>query len=559
MTRETYTAEYLEESSAPDVRIRIDSKTWHMWGRKSLERESSLVKSIHDDSLPVLIGSGIGEALSILVDQGRPVAVVDQETAIHTATGLHKKYSANPYVFWVKEESAENAIHALRQWQKDHGSAPLQPIAIPLYLRLNREYYGALVNTIESSSTNNFWEAARYPKFQEAKPRVLFIDSDYFLCDEITAAFKRLEVPFQLLTLGNTDVGTQSFIESLLRAVVDFKPDYVFTVNHFGLDREGKLAQLLQELQLPLASWFVDNPHLILHEYAHPATQNTVIFTYDAGNEEMLRRKGFDNVHYMPLATDPHRFAPQQSKTTPADWVCDVSFVGNSMLSAVSNSLKDAVLPPQLQMQYEKVAADFGKSGELNVASFLASGYPEWDKAFKEMETTGKRLALESLLTWEATRQYRLNCVSQLLEFCPLIVGDNGWKSQLPQTPRWRHLSAIDYYEELPAFYQQSSINFNCTSQQMKGAVNQRVFDVPATGSFLITDHREQIENLFDIGTEVVVYRNPEEIPGLIKKYLSNPTARAVITSAARRRILAKHTYEVRLSSIIDIMRKTFA
>lgn len=559
MMRETYTAQYLEDSSSPDVRICIGGKTWHMWGRKGLERESSLVQNIPEDCLPVLIGSGIGEALSILVEQGRPVAVIDVETTIHSATGLHKKYSAHPHVFWVEENSAENAMQALRQWQKAHGSAPLQPIAIPLYLRLNREYYGTLVNTIKSSLTYDFWEAARYPKFQETKPRVLFIDSDYFLCDEITAALKRLEVPFRLLTLENTDVGTQSFIESLLRAVVDFKPDYVLTVNHFGLDRDGKLAELLQELQLPLASWFVDNPHLILHEYAHPATQNTVIFTYDAGNEEMLRRKGFDNVHYMPLATDPHRFTPQQSKATPTDWICDVSFVGNSMLSAVSNSLKDAELPAQLQLHYETVAAEFGKSGELNVTAFLASRYPEWDTAFKKMAATGKRLALESLLTWEATRQYRLNCVRQLLDFCPLIVGDNGWKSQLPETPRWRHLGAIDYYKELPAFYQQSSINFNCTSQQMKGAVNQRVFDVPATGSFLITDHREQIENLFEIGTEVVVYRNPEEIPGLIKEYLSNPTARTVITKAARRRILAEHTYEVRLASIIGIMRKTFS
>lgn len=559
MTRTTYTAEYLEDTSAPDVRICIDGKNWHMWGRKSLERERALVTSIPEDNLPVLIGSGVGEALSILLEQGRQVAVVDSESTIHAATGLHDKYADHPNIIWLKEDSTEKAMAALRRWQKDHDSSPLQPVVIPLYLRLNREYYGTIANTLKSSSKNSFWEASRYPKFRGTTPRVLFIDSDYFLCDEITAALERLEAPFRRLPLENTDVGTQSFIESLLRAVIDFKPDYVLTVNHFGLDREGKLADLLQELTLPLASWFVDNPHLILHEYAHPATHNTVIFTYDAGNEAMLRRKGFDNVHYMPLATDPQRFTTKQNKPASSDWICDISFVGNSMTTAVSNSLQDAALPPSLQSQYETVAAEFGKSGETNVAAFLASHYPEWEKTFKRMPTTGKRLALESLLTWEATRQYRLSCVSQLIEFCPLIVGDNGWKSQLPKTPRWRHLDSIDYYEELPAFYQQSSINFNCTSQQMKGAVNQRVFDVPATGSFLLTDHRQQMENLFEIGKEVVVYRNPEEITGLVKQYLSDPAARSVITKAARRRILAEHTYEIRLASIMNIMRDTFS
>lgn len=559
MTGKRYTAECVGDASAPDVRISFEGKTWHMWGRKSLDREADLANSAQQDRLPVLLGAGIGKALSSLIEEGRHVAVVDKETTIHAETGLYKKYSRHTNVHWIQCDSAEEVMTELRLWQKKHGGIPFQPIPIPLYIRLDREYYGAIATTLKSSSQNDFWASSRYPKFQSAKPRILFIDSSYFLCAEITSALETMEIPFRRLHLENTRMGTQSFIEALLLAVVEFKPDFVLTVNHFGLDRDGKLAGLLEELGLPLASWFVDNPHLILHEYAHPGTNNTALFTYDAGNENMLRDKGFENVHYMPLATDPSRFTPNQEIAVPDSWICDVSFVGNSMTTAVSNSLKETALPPQLQSQYKTVAANFGQSGETNVATFLAQHYPNWDKTYKAMSATNKRLALESLLTWEATRQYRLHCVSQLLEFCPVIVGDDGWKSQLPTAPRWRHLEGIDYYEELPAFYQQSSVNFNCTSQQMKGAVNQRVFDVPATGAFLITDHREQIEDLFELDKEVVVYRNPEEIPGLIRKYLSDPATRALISDAARRRIIAEHTYEIRLTSILDIMRQTFS
>ena len=46
----------------------------------------------------------------------------------------------------------------------------------------------------------------------------------------------------------------------------------------------------------------------------------------------------------------------------------------------------------------------------------------------------------------------------------------------------------LNYYKDLPLLYNACKINFNATSLQMKEAVNQRVFDVPACGAFLLTD-----------------------------------------------------------------------
>jgi spore maturation protein CgeB len=58
----------------------------------------------------------------------------------------------------------------------------------------------------------------------------------------------------------------------------------------------------------------------------------------------------------------------------------------------------------------------------------------------------------------------------------------------------------------------------------MKGAVNQRVFDVPVCGGFLLTDHRRQMESLFEPGREIVCYQEPGEIPDLVRHYLSGVT-----------------------------------
>ena len=92
----------------------------------------------------------------------------------------------------------------------------------------------------------------------------------------------------------------------------------------------------------------------------------------------------------------------------------------------------------------------------------------------------------------------------------------------------------------------------------MKGAVNQRVFDVPVCGGFLLTDHRRQMEDLFEPGREIVCYREPGEIQDLVRHYLARDDARRAVTEAARKRILAEHTYDLRLASLVRTMREIY-
>ncbi|MEZ7198278.1 CgeB family protein [Pseudodesulfovibrio karagichevae] len=557
MSPTPYTAEpVLDGETLADLRIRIQGKTWHLWGRDGRTREAGLADAVPDDALPVLLGAGLGHGLDRLLARGLPVAVVDREDALLELTGALARGQAGTCLH-VDDPDPAKALDRLNAWRAEHGGRPLAPVVLPLYQRLDRVYYGGLAQALKAGAATDFWSMARYPKFRAKAPRVLFFDSDYFLCREILAALDRLGVARRSLPLGDRETGSNEFIEGLLKAVVDFRPDLVLTVNHFGLDREGKLAGLLDDLGLPLASWFVDNPHLILFDYDHPGADNTAIFTFDAGNLEAMRARGFKHVHYLPLATDPQRFRPDVG-AAPAGWTANISFVGSSMTGPVARSLALSGLPAPLAREYEAVAEAFGGSGETSVARFLERERPEWFAAVHALPRREQRLAAESLLTWEATRQYRLACVRATLPFSPLIVGDDGWASLLGGADV-RLLPNLDYYDDLPRFYPRSNINFNCTSRQMKGAVNQRVFDVPACGAFLLTDHREQMEDLFDLDREAAVYRDVEEIPGLVERFAADPAARTAVSRAASRRILAEHTYEIRLQRLLNIVRETFA
>ncbi|MBG0775092.1 MAG: glycosyltransferase [Desulfovibrionaceae bacterium] len=553
-----YTAHAVPDADGRTVDVRLEwpERTWRLLGRGGAERERILADDAPPDALPVLLGAGLGHAVQALLAAGRPVAVVDREAAIQAVTGVRERFG--DAVFWVDEDTDE-ALRRLTAWQMEHGGAPLAPLANPVYLRLDRGHYGLIRERLAASASYDFWARARYAKFASWPPRVLLITSRYFLMGEIIAACERMKVPHRLLQVTNDEVGTTEFVEELLKAVVEFRPDFVFTINHLGVDREGVLIDLMERLELPLASWFVDNPHLILYLYNKLVSPFTAIFTWDTDNIASLRALGFEHVSYLPLGTDALRFAPPPAPPPPHPLAARVAFVGNSMQYKVGHRMKRGRLSRPLLTSYKRVAAGFREHSEPSVRRYLAAVHPELLPAFEALADPERQLAYEAMITWEATRQYRRDCLLGILPFNPLIAGDTGWKITFKGRPEpWRWHSELNYYTALPSFYPLHEINFNCTSKQMKGAVNQRVFDVPATGAFLLTDWREQMENLFEPGREIAFFREPGEVGELVRFYLDNPAARRAIVSAARRRVLAEHTYEHRVRTLLETMRAAF-
>lgn len=558
-----YLAEPVYEAGAlVDVQLVWPNRTWPLLGRAGQTRELALLDSLPKDPrrLPVLVGSGLGHALQALLDAGDgPVAVLDKETRILALTGLRERYANDPRVLWIDAEAPDDALKALTQLQMRCGGAPFATLVNPLYPRLAPEYYGVLRERLVASRKFDFWAKAEYPRFKSWPPRILLVTSTYFLMGEIVSACERLGVPHHFINLEDKEIASSEFVEQLLRATLEFKPDFVFTINHLGVDREGVLIELLERLKLPLASWFVDNPHLILYLYNKLVSPYTAIFTWDADNLPSLKELGFEHAHYLPLATDPQRFLPDGPgrPVYPAGHPmrAPVSFVGNSMHFKVAARMKVAKPPRELLLRYREIAAGFAESEERSVRAYLAAEHPELMPAFESLRGAERRLAFETMITWEATRQYRKSCLERVLPFHPLLVGDKGWRITFGRNAHpWRFHPEINYYVDLPLFYPLSEINFNCTSKQMKGAVNQRVFDAPAAGAFVLTDWRVQIERLFDPGTEVVCFKNFDEIEPLARHYLAHPQERRKIAQAARKRILSEHSYEKRVDSLMRTM-----
>jgi spore maturation protein CgeB len=116
----------------------------------------------------------------------------------------------------------------------------------------------------------------------------------------------------------------------------------------------------------------------------------------------------------------------------------------------------------------------------------------------------------------------------------------------------------VNYYSELPLVFNGTDVNVNTTSFQMNSGVNQRVFDVPACGAFLLTDHQPDMDTFFDLKREAVCYEVTAEAQDQVAHYLKHPKERKQIAERARQRVLCEHTYKHRLDRMIRLMKDEY-
>ncbi len=115
--------------------------------------------------------------------------------------------------------------------------------------------------------------------------------------------------------------------------------------------------------------------------------------------------------------------------------------------------------------------------------------------------------------------------------------------------------------EETVAIYNATPVNLNLhSSPNHEGVnpagdfVNPRTFEVAACGAFQLVDERSELAELFATGTELAVFRRPEELPEMIEYYLSHEAERKAMAARARERVLREHTYEHRMRSALDFL-----
>jgi spore maturation protein CgeB len=87
-------------------------------------------------------------------------------------------------------------------------------------------------------------------------------------------------------------------------------------------------------------------------------------------------------------------------------------------------------------------------------------------------------------------------------------------------------------------------------------ANNMRLYEATGCGCLLITDYKENLNELFKLGEEVVSYKSIDKLIELIRYYGENEDERKRIAEAGQRRTLNEHTYYKRMVELVNIIRQ---
>ncbi len=125
-----------------------------------------------------------------------------------------------------------------------------------------------------------------------------------------------------------------------------------------------------------------------------------------------------------------------------------------------------------------------------------------------------------------------------------LKYGFPGWVRPIPQS-------------EYVNLYHRAKIGFNTHNRGKFTVGSYRLFELPANGVMQISDGDEYLDTYFDVGNEIIGYKNADELIDKIRFFLVNDSERIRIARNAYRRVLRDYRIRTPLQKAADIIART--
>ncbi|MBI5682755.1 MAG: glycosyltransferase [Deltaproteobacteria bacterium] len=109
--------------------------------------------------------------------------------------------------------------------------------------------------------------------------------------------------------------------------------------------------------------------------------------------------------------------------------------------------------------------------------------------------------------------------------------------------------------DEMVRVFNQSKIVLNIHTWFGKWdyGINPRVFEANGCGAFQICDYKKEIVEMYDIDSEIVLYRNIDELKTKLSHFLCSDRERDEIAGNALLKTHNRHTYKERLKEMFSI------
>ncbi len=326
--------------------------------------------------------------------------------------------------------------------------------------------------------------------------------------------------------------------------------DCVFSFNYCPI-----LSNNCNKRKIPYIAFVYDSPLVALYSYTIINPCNYV-FIFDKAQYLDLKKEGIQTVYYAPLAVNTRRIRRQLAGGSR--YGNEVSFVGSmynekhnlfdrfkNLPDFVSGYL-DAIMDAQLKVYgyyfiEELLSPDIVSALQESVpVSPNRDGVETVTYLYAYYFIARKLAAIE--------RRELLSAVSE--RFSTTLYTPNP----TPELKHIRNMGPVDYYNDMPYIFAGSRINLNISLRSIRSGIPLRAMDIMGSGGFLLSNYQADFYDFFVPGEDLVLFESKNDMLDKCAYYLSHDAERRQIAANALGKIEERHTYEVRLKEIFDIV-----
>lgn len=390
--------------------------------------------------------------------------------------------------------------------------------------------------------------------FQKEKGlRILFVHSNMItlmgLAYTMTEMGHTVKIPAHKVMLTSLSQRDREIIEEELE-----EGHYNLVVTY---DFCPSVSIACEQMQVKYFAWVYDSPLLELYTKQAKSDCN-YITVFDRRQYERLQVQKIPHLYHIPLATEVKVFGGVVvSKEDEKKYQADISFVGRLYEKRGFERLFDGsdkklleeaeAVVHSTQCVWKKQTSIFDQASDTLI-DYISAKEPEavWD-----LYQIDKRYYCESMrLARRCNELERVAILNKLAEHYSVTLYTE--QTQNPSLKNVKICPWVDYWQEMPKVFYLSKINLNITSRSIESGIPQRVWDIMAVGGFVLTNYQPELEEYFEIGKDLEVYHNIEELVEKAGYYLKHEKQRVRIAMNGYQKVRKMHNYQKRLEKILN-------
>lgn len=367
-----------------------------------------------------------------------------------------------------------------------------------------------------------------------------------------TFGFEIIELTAEI---HNKDFSPQEAVTLVGHTLLETPCDFVFSINFYPF-----LAEICDIMQIRYLCWVVDSPVLELYSPSirHPWNR---VFLFDRTLYEEISPLNQDSIFYLPLAVNPNKrkkLAQSASNQQRERFRSAISFVGS--LYSEKCPYRNLIAPPEHLRGYLDgiIAAQLNVYGcyfidnllSDNVISEFKAHVPSFPSLPYADSTTDRVYVSQYYIASQITMLERTHMLQMLSQTFDVALYSGSDVSALPHI----HARGLAKTEtEMPLIFHESRINLNMTAKSIRSGLPLRIWDILGSGGFCLSNFQAEIPEYFVPGEDLDTYSCAEELRDKCNYYLEHDNIRKEIAENGYQKILRSHTYEIRLSQLMEL------